>query len=54
MSMNKKADIKLAYQIAAEMAHIIAIGLSNNKNQKIKKNMLKQRQSPQTFRKIKL
>jgi hypothetical protein len=44
--MNEKADIKLAYQIAAEMAHIIAVGLSNNKNQKIKTIMLKRRQSP--------
>jgi hypothetical protein len=45
MSKQEKTDIKLAYQTAAEIAFIIAVGLSKAKNQTTKKFRAKQQQS---------
>ncbi len=45
MSKKEKADIKLAYQTAAEIAHIIAVGLSRIEQNQTRK-LIQQQQQP--------
>ncbi|GAB1540250.1 hypothetical protein NUACC21_29190 [Scytonema sp. NUACC21] len=42
-SMSKKSDIKRAYQLAAEMTHILVVTLSTDKNRKNKKSVTKRK-----------
>jgi|GEM_PF-6391976 hypothetical protein len=47
MSKQEKANLKLAYQSAAELAYIIAVGLSTSKqNQTLEELLEKQQQQP--------
>ncbi|MDF5718686.1 MAG: hypothetical protein PUP93_33670 [Rhizonema sp. NSF051] len=45
MSKKEKADIKLAYQTAAEIAHIIAVSLSRIEQNQTRK-LIQQQQQP--------
>ncbi len=45
MSKKEKADLKLAYQTAAEIAHIIAVGLSKIEQNQTRK-LIQQQQQP--------
>jgi hypothetical protein len=48
MSKQEKANLKLAYQSAAELAYIIALGLSTPKrNQNMEELLDKQQQHPE-------
>ena len=44
MSKQEKANIKLAYQTAAELAHIIAVGLSTGKRHKTMEQLIDKQQ----------